>query len=234
MYNPDYPTDQGAGFLQHTYQNTPRNDMYFWGGFSGNPSGCYNDGSRRNMMNPVNPAAPNPFAQFGQTQSTVPEQAVQPFSSYPPSPMAQPGGLNAAIESRRNIPNQMPNQNNPWAKPQAPAMNGFNPTTPAPQQPPMYFDQNPYGNYYYGPDTNTLALYNNNSFGFDKRNSWDNYYTQNRPYPMPTINWREQQQQQQNCYGPNQFCMNQYQIQPFPTAPMNWKDKAMENWSYQR
>lgn len=240
MYNPDYPTDQGYGFAQHTYQPAPMVDTFYWGGSNGyGPS--FNDGSRRNVLGPVNPvnpvnqAAPNPFAQYGNQSTTIPESAVQPFSSYPPStPMPNGGGLNSMVESRRNAlaSTTAANQNNPWAV-------KSNPPAPVP---PGYPAQNP-GTGWNGPTspygycTNEYnSLYANNpSFGFDKHNRWDNYYTQSRPYPMPNINWNEPQPSQQNPYAYGGNCYqggyNPATINQFPTAPMNWKDKATENWS---
>ena len=61
-YNPDYPTDQTAGWLAHTYQDTPNNEMFYWNGSTGAFGYDYN--SRRNAGTPMNPV--NPFAQFGQ------------------------------------------------------------------------------------------------------------------------------------------------------------------------
>ena len=232
-YNPDYPTDQGAGFLQHTYQ-PQQSDMFYWGGGM-NPYGTmgmgFNDGSRRNTMNPV-----NPFAQFGQTPAqpqAVPEQAVQPFSSYPPSaPTAQPMGLNSMVESRRNIPAPQAPQNNPWATPQfqtpsQQTMAVFN-SIPSQQQTATWFDPNCYGGPGYRVDMNTMSLYGNNTTGFDRHNSWENYYTQNRPLPMPIIDWKAQQSFN------NPATMPQYSVQQFPTAQQSWKDIAEQNWAQQK
>lgn len=235
MYNPDYPTDQGYGFAQHTYQPTPTSDMFYWGGSNVNGFGQpANDGSRRNMlgpMNPVNPAAPNPFQQYGNQNTTIPENAVQPFSSYPPSTPMPNGGLNSMVESRRNAMTTTPAavQNNPWAVKTSP------PVATPPGYPPQnsgtgWGTPNPYG---YGPNEYNSLYANNSSFTFDKHGRWDNYYTQNKPFPMPNINWNAPQQPQPNPYGyPTGYPgYNPATINQFPTAPMNWKDKATENWS---
>lgn len=228
-YNPDYPTDQTAGWLAHTYQDTSNNAMFYWNGSSGAFGYDYN--SRRNAGSPMNPV--NPFTQFGQygqpKATTIPESAVQPFSSYPPATPQQNMGLNAMVESRRNMvtPQTAP-QNNPWAQPQ--------PQMPAPQPQAPVFDPyacNPgyFGGYMPGPrvDMNTSALYGNNQFGFDKHNSWENYYTQNRPLPMPVVDWRNPQPQQ---------CANMYNIPKGPQYPTNqnatscsWTDISKTNWS---
>jgi hypothetical protein len=78
-------------------------------------------------------------------------------------------------------------------------------------------------------DMNTSALYGNNQFGFDKHNSWENYYTQNRPLPMPVVDWRNPQPQQ---------CANMYNIPKGPQYPTNqnatscsWTDISKTNWS---
>ena len=239
-YNPDAPVENSGGFLQHTYQ-AQDNNMFYWngnnvGGF--NPGMGYNDGSRRNVMNPVNPncGAPNPFTQFGQAQpQSIPESMVQPFASYPPStPCAVPTnsfGLNSMVESRRNTPpTQTAPQNNPWAQPQVqqPQM--------APQQNPFQFNQpccyDPNMTPGFRVDMNTAALYGNNQFGFDKHNSWDNYYHQNRTIDMPVINW----QQQAQAMAPQGYAawsqpQAQYPVNQLKTSNQNWKDIAERNWS---
>jgi hypothetical protein len=240
-YNPDAPQPNTGNWLQHTYQ-PQQNDSFYWGGSFGNsfgPNMGYNDGSRRNTpINPVNPfgtQGPNPFNTFGQvnpnTQAGIPETAVQPFSSYPPS-TPQPGmGLNGLVESRRNTPLPTAPQSNPWAT---------QPTVPqfTPQAPQMSWNQpqvNPFDPYAcQGPGNalpmNTVALYNNNNqFGFDKRNSWENCYTQYRPLQTPAGNWNNQN---------NQFGYNQYQqsavqypnMNQIPTSQQSWKDIAIKNW----
>lgn len=241
MYNPDYPTDNNGGFQQHTYQ--PQQNMYnYWDGGMGmmntymNP---YNMDSRRNGMMPMNPV--NPFNQFGQTQqnNVIPENMVQPFSSYPPStPMGNAsGGLNSMLaDSRRNI-NQPTTNNNPWA----PQQNMPAPIQPAPQpQQNPYMNQyagyqNPYGGYFDIPriDMNTAALYGGlgSGLGFEKKGgTWDNYYTQTRALPMPVVDWRQQQMNPiQNQYQPQM--QPQYPIQQMQTTQQNWKDIAERNWS---
>lgn len=238
MYNPDYPTDNGIGFQQHTYQQQ-QNTYNYWNGGTGmmdsymNPYGM---DSRRNMSGPMNPV--NPFNQFGSNQQNmIPESQVQPFSSYPPSaPMANAtGSLNGLIgDSRRNMV-QPTTTNNPWAPQQ----------TPAPIQPQQTQLQNPYMNPYmnnpYGyvdiprMDSSTAALYTNygNSFaGFDKKNAWDNYYTQSRALPMPVVDWRQQQvNPMQYQYQYQQQPQPQYPINQMQTAQQSWKDIAERNWS---
>lgn len=238
MYNPDYPTDQGYGFAQHTYQPAPQTDMFYWGGLNGYSQP--NDLSRRNMynpMNPVNPTAPNPFQQYGNQSTTIPESAVQPFSSYPPSTPMPNGscGLNSMVESRRNtLTTTTANQNNPWA---------MKTSTPVPNTTPMGYPQpnsnNAWGMQtqynYYAPNAYNSLYGNNSSFSFDKHNRWDNYYTQSRPFPMPNIDWNNQHQSNPNQYGCANGVVypgyNPPMMNQFPTAPLNWKDKASENWS---
>lgn len=250
MYNPDYPTDRGYGFAQHTYQPAPHTDMFYWGGSNGfGPS--FNDGSRRNMfnnpmmnntMNPTNPVAPNPFQQYGNQSATIPESAVQPFSSYPPStPMPNNGGLNSMVESRRNVlaATSVGNQNNPWAVKSTPPVPS--PSIPTTQTPSNNAWGTPNPCNYYGPNEYN-SLYNNHpSYGFNKQGRWENYYTQTRTFPMPNIDWNNNNMQNQyNQYGyPTQNCgmtpggygYNPSMVNQFPTAPLNWKDKATENWS---
>lgn len=238
-YNPDAPVENTGGFAQHTYQ-PPQNDMFYWSGAMGafGPNMGYNDGSRRNTMNPV-----NPFAQFGQNQpQAIPEQAVQPFSSYPPSaPMAapvapQPMGLNSMVESRRNVPPTPVGQNNPWAQPQqATPQYPVQPTyTQVPGQMPMagWFDPN-MGAPGFKIDMNTMALYGGNTFGFDKHNSWENYYTQNRPIGAPNINWQAAPPQLPPGYAAYQQPAAQYPMSQFPTSQQSWKDIAERNWAGQ-
>lgn len=238
MYNPDYPTDNtGAGFIQHTYQQQS-NEYNYWGGMNpyGNAMNPYGDSRRNmNMQSPMNPV--NPFNQFGQVgmnnpqNNTIPEQNVQPFSSYPPSTpngnnqASMPMGLNSFIDSRRNIPSVLntTTQNNPWAQQTQQPNNNFMQTPyNQPQQMSGYFN-----NGYY-PDMSTMALYGNNgNNSFTNGNNWDNYYTQSRPLPMPMVQWNNQQ----NPYNQPQQMMPQYPIQQFPTAQQNWKDIAERNWA---
>lgn len=248
-FNPDAPTPNG-GWLQHTYQ-PQQNDTFFWGGSFNNPSpfgmnGGYNDGSRRNApINPVNPfggsPATNPFNTFGQTQANgIPESAVQPFSSYPPSTPSATNpnmnmGLNGLVESRRNVPLPTQPQNNPWA-PQQPAAPQFTPQMPTN---PINWNPNPFDPYAcQGPgfsvDMNTAALYNSSGsqFGFDKRNAWENCYTSYRPIQTPGANWNTPPQQYSgNCYPQYQNAAVQYpNMAQIPTSQQSWKDIAVKNW----
>lgn len=231
-YNSDYSSTNPGGFLQHTYQPQQQNDLYYYSGGMVNPYASIvpqND-SRRNVFNPV-----NPFAQFGQTQTQfVPESAVQPFASYPPATPsgAQPMGLNAMIESRRNVPSApvASPQANPWASQQQV------PQTPNPQTLAVFNSFPGTSNTWfdggltpgYRIDMSTMALYGDTQMGFDKHQSWENYYTQNRPIPMPSINWGAQANQAQACY--NQPMMPQYPVQQYPSAQANWKEIAERNW----
>ena len=227
MYNPDYPTDQTAGWLAHTYQNLPSNEMYYWNGASG--SFGYDVNSRRNMGTPMNPV--NPFSQYGQygtqNQGSIPESAVQPYSSYPPSTPQQNMGLNSMVESRRNMTTPQTNpQSNPWAQQaQMPTQ------TPQPQAYNSYMNNPGYfGGYMPGSiDHNTSALYGSTQFGFDKHNTWENYYTQNRPLPMPTIDWKNQQ----GC-GCNMYSIPSGPQYPTPNQGANncsWSDISKTNWN---
>lgn len=252
MYNPDYPVDDGASFLQHTYQKPVQQSSMYWNGGYGILNMPYNDPASRRNFNPV-----NPFQQWGQAQpvqpqqtqfgtnqnGSIPESMVQPFGTYPPAtPMGnQPMGLNSLIDTRRNMnnPTQV-SQNNPWATPAqqttpVPAM------APAPVQNPFtqptysYVDQ--YCNMYnqgYKVDMATSALYNNSGLSLDKNNAWDNYFTQYRPLmPPQNINWRPNEQYQQNPFGlqaPQPYAMPQYPVQQY-SVPQNWNDIAERNWS---
>lgn len=237
-FNPDYPTSQSAGFLQHTYQTPQQSDLYYYPGSmnSYNAYGMPQCDSRRNTpMNPV-----NPFAQFGQTQpASIPESAAQPFSSYPPAtPMGQqpPMGLNSMIESRRNIPSTPNNSVNPWAP-----QNTFNanamPMTQAPVAPfntiPGCMPTNGWFDGGCTPgykiDMNEMALYGNNPFGFDRHQSWENYYTQNRTIPMPAIDWRAISEA--NAPYNNRPAAPQYPVNQYPTPQTNWREMAERNWS---
>ena len=241
-YNPDAPTDNTAGFLQHTYQ-APTNDTFFWNGSGINGFGNgigYNDGSRRNAMNPVNPGccAPNPFTQFGQQQpQSIPESAVQPFSSYPPStPCAIPAqqnsfSLNSMVESRRNAPPTQVGQNNPWAPQQQAPQYPVAPQQPQFPQPSLgsYFDPNMTPGF--RVDISSSALYGQSSFNFDKHNSWDNYYTQNRTIGMPNINWQPSNYSVPQGYAAYSQPTAQYPVNQFQTTQPSWRDIAEKNWS---
>lgn len=246
MYNPDYPSDQTGGFLQHTYQGQNNNQQFYWNGGYGFP-GQYGYGadSRRNAtMNPVNPF--NTFGQTGMGNNSfdIPESAVQPFGTYPPATPQQNMGLNAMIDSRRNMgqPN-VPQGNNPWAPapatptPQTQAVFGAVPTT---QQ--YQYGYNPYAGYGFGVpnDPNTRALYGDFGPSFDRHNSWDNYLTDRRPIQPPVIDWR-------SAGNPNNQLNNQWTnsgyMQPAffggnNAAPgqnnLNWNDIAAQNWNCQR
>lgn len=253
MFNPDYPTDNGGSFLMHTYQQPQQNTM-FWNGQSFGMMGgmsYMNDTNSRRNFNPVNPFnaygqvqpnmmpnATNPFA--NNTNGSIPENMVQPFGTYPPAtPNGQPMGLNALVDSRRNMNNPVQvSQNNPWATPtqNQPAQ------MPAPQAPQQsmlspFFGQNPYDPYGMGcgfkVDMNTAALYNPSSVpSFDRSNSWDNCYTKYRPLMSPSnIDWRGQYQQQNpfTLQAP-QPQMPQYPVQQY-AVPQNWNDVAERNWA---
>ena len=233
-FNPDYPTSNTAGFLQHTYQTPQQSNLYYYPGSSASPYGipASNNDSRRNAMNPVNPyGAVNPFNQFGGQQApAIPESAVQPFASYPPStpmnaPTQPPMGLNSLVESRRNIPStNTPTSSNPWATQQTPPQSNPFQTPQPTQQAYGLFDSNYPG---FRVDMNSMALYGDNSCGFDKHQSWNNYYTQPRTIPMPNINWNAQQSPQA-CYNQP---LPQYPVPQYPTAQANWKELAEKNWS---
>lgn len=251
MFNPDYPVDDGASFLQHTYQKAPQTSMY-WGGGYGMMNMPYNDPTSRRNFNPV-----NPFQQWGQTQpvqpqntmfgnqnnGAIPESMVQPFGTYPPSSPQPVGqmGLNSLIDSRRNMNNPVQvSQNNPWAAPtttapQVPAVPQQN-TNPFQQQNPFagfgYVDPNYYANNF-RVDMATAALYQNNGTTLDKNNAWENYFTQYRPLAQPqNINWRPEQQYQQNPFlqAPQPYAMPQYPVQQY-NVPQNWNDIAAKNWN---
>lgn len=242
MFNPDYPTDNNAGFAQHTYQPNNMMDTYYWNGMNGSFGSSAYD-SRRNMYGPTGPMGPmnpvNPFNTFGQQQAatTIPENQVQPFSSYPPAG-PQPQGLNSMVgsDSRR----AQVTGNNPWA----PQQSTFNQPTPTPAAwnptaPTWGYNPQPFGGcdpfYANKIDMNTSALYQNSGIPtFEKRQAWDNYYTTQRQLQPPQVNWAAYQQNQ----NPN-YCGNGMYGAPTPppypasySAPsVNWKDKAIENWS---
>ena len=243
MFNPDYPSSTGANFLNYTYQQNQNPSYYYPGnnGYNNPPYGYgydnnYQPDSRRNMMNPV-----NPFSQFGQTQPTsIPENAVQPFSSYPASTpqqaQQQQMGLNAMIEgSRRNLTSVNVNPaDNPWAQNQQIPVNN-NPFYP--QAPVNTFNMNgcydPYNPLFNSIEPSMMALYG--GFGtpstFDKSNVWDNYYTQTRPLNLPNIDWTAMQNQQQYQYNQPMYNQPQYPVQQYPTAQQSWKEIAERNWA---
>ena len=257
MYtNPDYPVDDGSNFIMHTYQQPQMQNSMYWNGSSFGPMGMqgFNDPASRRNLNPVNPfqqwgqqqaPQPNPFQQFGSNpgNNAIPENMVQPFGTYPPSTpvnQQQPMGLNALIDSRRNMNNPIQvSQNNPWATPQQQA-----PQNPVPDQTFNQFN-NGYNafdlNQYYMNngfmvDMATEALYQNNGpTSFDKNNAWDNFYTQYRPLmPPQNINWRPNNQCQQSSpfslQAPQPYAMPQYPTQQYST-PQNWNDIADRNWA---
>lgn len=243
MYNPDYPTDQTGGFLQHTYQQQPANTSFYWNGGYGSAPGFGMD-SRRNLVNPVNPFNTFGHVGMGQAPSTdIPESAVQPFGTYPPSTPQQNMGLNAMIDSRRSLGNQnaMP-QNNPWAPqqptPQTQAVFGAVPSQPVFQQPTC----DPYagfgGNCYIPNDPNTRALYADFGYNFDRHNSWDNYYTSPRQIQPPTIDWRAASNPQASMA--NQWQNAGFGMQPSffgqnpNTAGSNWNEIQAQNWNVKR
>ena len=253
MYNPDYPVDDGASFLMHTYQKPQQTSMY-WGGGYGMMNMPYNDPTSRRNFNPV-----NPFQQWGQQQpvqpqnsmfgnnnnnGAIPENMVQPFGTYPPSsPQPMQMGLNSLVDSRRNMNNPVQvSQNNPWAtpaqqaQPQLPPMQqNTNPFQPQQQNPFTgfgYVDPNYYANNF-RVDMATAALYNNNGTTLDKNNAWENYFTQYRPLQQPqNINWRPNEQYQQNPFtlqSPQPYAMPQYPVQQYSMS-QNWNDIATKNW----
>jgi hypothetical protein len=250
MFNPDYPTDNGGNFLMHTYQQPQQQTSMFWNGQSFGMLGgmsYMNDTSSRRNFNPVNPfqqfgqaqpAATNPFAN-NNNNGSIPEQFVQPFGTYPPAtPNGNPMGLNALVDSRRNMNNPVQvSQNNPWAtqQPAAPAA----PVAPVAQMPQMPTNpcMNPYDPYGMGGfkiDMSTAALYNASSIpSFDKSNSWDNCYTKYRPLMSPNnIDWYGQYNGQQSSFmlqAPQPQAM-QYPVQQY-NVPQNWNDLAERNWT---
>ena len=213
MYNPDYPSS-ASSFSQYTYQPAAQADMYYYAGgnnamFSGGP---FNDpyaygqpDSRRNFGGmPMNPV--NPFQQFGQpnAQMSVPEEQIQPFSSYPPSAPTQtpngtaaPMGLNSLIDSRRNITqNTSTASMSPWAQ----------------------------------QKQNTMqALYGNTTFGFDRHDTWDNYYTRERQLPPPNINWGAINE----AHAPynNRPVQPQIPVNQCPVPSVNWRESAEKIWN---
>lgn len=254
MFNPDYPVDDGASFLMHTYQKPEQTSMYWNGGYSGmSMSMPYNDPTSRRNFNPV-----NPFQQWGQGQpqqpfqpfqpqnmqfgtnannTGIPENMVQPFGTYPPSGPQQPNmnGLNSFIDSRRNMNNPVQvSQNNPWATPVAPTQdpnaNAFQQqpySNPFATQPMYGYDQNYYGNNgFFKVDMSTAALYNNSGSALNKNNAWDNYFTQYRPLPQPqNINWRPEQQYQQSP-----FTLQAPQPYAMPQYPVQ-QYSVPQNWN---
>lgn len=226
MYNPDYPTDASMGFAQHTYQNDAFNNSFYWNGYTPTFGAGGNQYDSRRNDGPINPVNPfNQFGQFGQPNNTnqcVPENQVQPFSSYPPSTPQLNGMVNYG-DSRRNVVTN----NNPWA-PQPTTPPPTYPTTPSWNQPcePQWNNYNPCNKI----DMSTSALYQNAGFSsYDKKNAWDNYYTNPRQIQPPQVNWSSYQNNYQNNNNYQQYCN-------IPTYPItqnntNWKDMAVSCWS---
>ena len=248
MYNPDYPSS-ASSFAQYTYQPTAQADMYYYAGgnnamFSGGP---FNDpyaygqpDCRRNFGGmPMNPV--NPFQQFGQpnAQMSVPEDQIQPFSSYPPSAPTQtpngnaaPMGLNSLIDSRRNITqNTSTASMSPWAQQKQNTMQ-------APVQVPQTIPTVPqntngwFNNGYnmgYNVDMNMQSLYGNTSFGFDRHDTWDNYYTKERQLPPPNINWGAINE----AHAPynNRPVQPQIPANQCPVPSVNWRESAEKIWN---
>ena len=220
---------------QYWYKPGNNPNPYNFGGYNGGSywgSSTYPSDSRRNLgaqcaVNPV-----NPFSQYGQVQNnSIPENMVQPFSSYPPATpagaMGAPvagAGLNAFVESRRNAPqaNATTPQNNPWAQQ----------TTPAPVQPNALN---------YQPNCATCGFMNGGSgawnysvSSFDKKNVWNNEYTRPRPLDMPYDAWKNVNKPAAPVGGYDQYNYTTLGLNTLtshqPVAE-NWNDIATKNWS---
>lgn len=241
-YNPDYPTNVG-NFVQHTYESNgnPYDQTFYYGGGSINPFGDNQmspipPDSRRNMFGNTNPQQFND-GYVQPNRMGIPEQQVQPFSSYPSgTPSNNPGNVpfNSLIESRRNLsqPPAMPVQqnqqvnpvfNNPWA---VQPVGTVNPNFTNP-----YGDQNNYGYPYVEMGTSSLYGRDPNRFTFDrKQGCWDNMYTTPRAPIAPDINWNN------NNAPTNLNPMGQVQQAPYqnivqyPKTNESWIDMANKIW----
>lgn len=237
--NPDYPATTGAwGFNDPVNTNT----NYYWNGGFQTQIGGYtpmmaSGDSRRNqpVMNPVNP---NPFQQFGQvTTATVPENQVQPLSSYPPASPAEAArqqmssGLNPMLNVNTPTPSALP-QNNPWATQPQQSTTPINPWAPGTVSTPTPNFFNPGIMDYHAINMASVP-------SIDKKTAWSDV---NAPqfYPTPQGNWntnpqlpsfqQTQQNYAQNTFG-NPTAQPQYALPQFPTQNMSWKDEAEKNWS---
>lgn len=261
MFNPDYPTSAG-GFLQHTYQPENQNQSMFYNGFASNPFAQVNDpfrsytnqcapDSRRNFSMPQQqPQQYNAYGCYTQPVMSQPQtEQVVPFGTYPPAtPVgnAAPTGLNAVIESRRNVNMTITPGNatatNPWANTQTTQIQQ-QPTVPVMQN---QVNQNPFANPFacgYQVEPSMTALYVNEVKPFDKKtvNCWDNQYTMNRPLDQPNnVDWYGTANQ--NPYGYYTQPQVQQNLNPlgstFNAAPVRFNpqaesylDIAKKNWS---
>lgn len=218
---------------QYWYNSQNSYPTYASNCYWGNPS--YQADSRRNIGNaPANPV--NPFAQYGQVGQTqyIPESAVQPFSSYPPSTpsgISGAGGLNSFVETRRNtVPASTAPQNNPWVANQPATVQAPVQTMTQPQNALTWGCIAP-ENHYSGPQWNYPVA------GFDKKGCWQNEYTQPKQLDMPANAWQSvyQQPAQQNVFGGyQQFNYSTLDLNSGthcqPVAD-NWLDIATKNWS---
>lgn len=222
---------------QYWYRPGDNSSVYNFNGYNGGTywgAPSYPSDSRRNLgnQNVVNPV--NPFSQYGQVQSNaIPENMVQPFSSYPPAtPVGSMGspvagaGLNAFVESRRNaVPAGTAPQNNPWAQQAAPAQ--------VPQINALNVQPNCASCSFLNGGSNNPWNYTVSSF--DKKNVWNNEYTQPRPLDMPYDAWKnvnQQAQQGPNAYGQfNYATLGLNNFANHQPVSENWNDIATKNWS---
>jgi hypothetical protein len=228
-----------AALMQMANTNPNMNQSYYYDGSGNyNPSpvnpflnngmqqGNPND-SRRNSVYPQNPQGQYPYGAMAN-----PPQALPQNSLYPQN---QPlGGLNAMVDSRRNMPSGQPQ--NQW---------GANNTQLLSQQLPP-FGSNGYGDYTnYGMplpgQTQTQQ-----QFMYERFNGKVGIGTdvgEQKLVPAPVINWEQamqqqqfQNQQNQNYYGGNTYAQPQYPVQQnygnvgIP-ADKNWKEIAENNWA---
>ena len=201
------------------------NGVYNFNGYNGGTywgAPQYPSDSRRNIGTPSAANPVNPFNQYGQVginNQAIPENMVQPCSTYPPSTPVGQLGLNAYVETRRNtapVPGSAP-QNNPWA-PQSPVA--------APAQ----------------PDCAACAYANNNGgytnawnytvSSFDKKGVWNNQYTQAKQLDMPNVAWDNPQQNSgYNRYNYNTIGLNTNTFADHKPVDENWYEIATKNWS---
>mgnify|MGYP006053845635 FL=1 len=232
-YNPDYPTLEDGGFL-NSYR-TPVQNTYFYGGTqpAWNPFNQGDPTSRRNMPYPTTPMTggvpfggtpyptQNPYQQQQVPQqgtTVIPEQNVQPFSTYPPAKQMNPNDLNAFIESRRNIPSP---QTNPWATPQT--------VNPSPQ---AYCTPDPYHTPWEAPFMGTYGTMKDGMTvqPIDRKNLWgDNPFSQPSPVAPPQIDWTAAMK---NATNTAPMFNNAYGYSyPAQNQNVNWFDAVQRNFA---
>ena len=223
--NPDYPVPGTSQFLRPQYTETADPGFYYMGGGI-NPFD-------QPMMNPMF-SMPQPMGNNGMGDSRRFLPDVQPQMNTP-QPSQQQMGLNAFVESRRQVTPQ-PAPVSPWAQmtpqPMAPAGQPFAPQFMDPMT------MVPYGNY---SDMAHGAM----CPPINRKMMWGDNATPNMFYDMPNIDWNGVQKPQQpvpqnQMYAPQGMAHAQVfntNANPYGTPsvftdnrPSSWDERAKSIW----